>query len=622
LISSFTKSFKNQLVTILIISALLPAVLLSSILLLQITQDAEESVKSKLELLVKSDIAVINNRIEILTSRLQQLALDQNIVLAAENAVFSMVAQSQINILIESHPEISLIQLYDTELWPVESTPSFYTFTSLDFVFQVHPGMQPMSVDPSYSVFSNNSLKELMEKQKKGKMQNDNFLTIGVALFKQNEVNSQQGIRTGFLLTVIAISDLLNLLDDQSQRNISIFPISSVDLEEDQPVIVQADRLNNHEQPIYFSVEILKDDFVKPINRAVMKVALIILGVVVVSIFLAIYVSRRFTRPMTHIKLLVESYSNSQFTQQLPSLYFSEFQQLSQLLEDMANQLNKNQKELESRVEIRTAELGNANKELKVLLEKQQNLQKHLVESEKMAQLGGLVAGIAHEVNTPIGIGMTAATSLHHFVDELGTAAEAGSLTKSNLHNLIVRCKECTDILVSNLTRSAELISNFKEVAVSQSEINLNGFYLNSFLKEVVSSLRPQTRKYNVAFHLNIPQELEVVSYQGVFAQIITNFVMNSLKHAFNQEDSFNITISAEQINGELQLKYQDDGIGMTDDVIEKIFEPFYTTKRGQGGTGLGMHIVYNLVSQKLNGQISVQSSSGKGTCICISVPM
>lgn len=621
---SSMKSFKNQLVIILVVSTILPAILVSGALLLQIMDDAKASTTAKLALQVKSDISVIRNRLDILTSRLEQLALDQNIVLAAENAVFSVTAQSRLSRLRDEHPEISIIQIYDTLLWPAESLPSNFEFVGLDTLFENHPTVLPESEIPNLSGVNSDVLQSLINQQSNGSItiQSNEFLIVTVALTKQNEVSPQKGIDTGFLIAVVSLPNLLTLLDDQTQRKISLSPQTSVGLDDALATVVKTEQLTFSEQVIYFSVASLRDDFVKPINKAVTKVALTILVVLLISISLAWYVSRRFTRPMSQIKTVVESYGNSQFNASIPDFDFSEFQQLSRVLVSMANQIEKNQKELESRVATRTSELADANNELTMLLEEQRNLQSHLVETEKMAQLGGLVAGVAHEINTPVGIGVTAATSLNEFIDEIGTGISTETLTRKRLNSLVERSRECSDILITNLSRSAELISNFKEVAVSQTGSELNTFNLNTFLSEIVVSLYPQTRKYNVNVSFDIDDWIELHSYQGVFAQILTNFIMNSLKHAFTKENEYTIKISAKVMDDSISINYSDDGSGMAPNVLTHIFEPFYTTKRGKGGTGLGMHIVFNLVTQKLEGQISVDSEPNKGTQINILLPI
>lgn len=621
---SAIKSFKNQLVIILILSTIIPALLISSLLLLQITDDAKAGVTAKLALQVKSDMEVINNRLDILTSRLEQLALDQNIVLAAENAVFSVTAQAQMARLRNEHPEVSVIQLYDTQLWPTESLPSFFEFVALDTVFENYPRIFPNSELSKLSGVDSAALRDLIEQSSNGKvsLNSDEFLTITVILSKQNEVSSQSGIKTGFLIALISLPDLLTVLEDQNQRNLSLSPIAAVTLDENRTNVVKTEQRLINGETIYFAVASLREEFVKPINRAIRKVAVTIMAVLLISIALALYVSRRFIRPMRRIKTLVESYRQGQFEQKISSFYFSEFQQLSSVLKDMVNQIEKNQKELESRVALRTNELANANNELTSLLANQRNLQSHLVETEKMAQLGGLVAGVAHEINTPVGIGVTAATSLHEFIKEIDSGVNAGTMTKTRLNSLLQRSKECTEILLTNLSRSAELISNFKEVAVSQSGNEQNTFHLYTFLSEIIVSLYPQTRKFHINFTIDIDKTIELHSFQGVFAQIFTNFVINSLKHGFNHEDHYNIEVSARIDDGSLYLNYSDDGAGMEQSVLNQIFEPFYTTKRGKGGTGLGMHIVYNLVTQKLEGKISVQSSLGRGTHISILLPI
>ena len=343
--------------------------------------------------------------------------------------------------------------------------------------------------------------------------------------------------------------------------------------------------------------------------------------ILVTSIYISVFFARRFTRPFGNISELISNYREGHFDSKCLELNFEEFIHLSEVLKDMANIIEKNQQELESRVESRTQELAVANQDLQKSLDAQRNMQTHLVESEKMAQLGGLVAGISHEVNTPIGIGLTAASSMRVFINELKSLTESGKLTRSKHEDLMNKCTECADIVVSNLSRSADLMSNFKDVAVSQSSSAITEFSLLEFMEEIVSSLAPQTKKYKLTINLEIDENLILRSYQGVIAQIFTNFIINSIKHAFSPEQAHTIKIHTYMEKNGLKMDYEDDGCGMEKEVLSQIFEPFYTTKRGQGGTGLGMHIVYNLITQKLDGRIVAQSHPGKGTKFKISLP-
>ena len=267
---------------------------------------------------------------------------------------------------------------------------------------------------------------------------------------------------------------------------------------------------------------------------------------------------------------------------------------------------------LEHLAEERTRDLSNA-------LENLKTTQSQLVESEKMASLGALVAGVAHEINTPLGVGVTAASNLHAEVEEFMEAYRGGSIKKSQLNEFTEIVQESSDILLSNLQRSAELVQSFKKVAVDRSSETKQRFKVKEYLEEVLRSLHPQLKKTQHHIEIICDEDFSMDSYPGEFSQIVTNLVMNSVKHAYDDGDAgkmvFEITQKERQPAGvPLKMVYRDDGKGIPPENLGKIFDPFFTTKRGKGGTGLGLHIVYNIITQKLKGTIKCESKVGAGT--------
>jgi signal transduction histidine kinase len=175
--------------------------------------------------------------------------------------------------------------------------------------------------------------------------------------------------------------------------------------------------------------------------------------------------------------------------------------------------------------------------------------------------------------------------------------------------------------LLTNLKRAADLVQSFKRVAVEQSSEEKRMFNLKTYIEETILSLRPELKNKPVEVHLEL-EEIEIDSYAGAFSQVLTNFIMNSLIHGFKGKEAGNIRIKTMVRNKAMILTYNDDGNGMTPEVLEKIYEPFFTTNRSGGGSGLGMNIVYNLIAQKLGGKINVESAVGKGVTFTIEVPM
>lgn len=287
-----------------------------------------------------------------------------------------------------------------------------------------------------------------------------------------------------------------------------------------------------------------------------------------------------------------------------------------------AEALRKLNDELEHRVEERTRALRLSNRELQFTLEELKHMQKQLVESEKMAALGGLVAGIAHEINTPLGIGVTAASHLEDETRRFMQLCDGGKIGRSDLLAYQNDALDSARLILANLRRAGQLIRSFKQVAVDQSSEQLRTVNLKSYLEEVLLSLGPALKKTPHRLSIKCPDDLEVSTYPGAISQIVVNLVMNSLIHAFEGIDSGEIRIECESYDGEWLLLYRDNGIGMSEDIRQRVFHPFFTTKRGQGGSGLGLHVVYNLVTQLLGGSLDCISETGKGVEFQIQLPL
>jgi len=247
--------------------------------------------------------------------------------------------------------------------------------------------------------------------------------------------------------------------------------------------------------------------------------------------------------------------------------------------------------------------------------------QNHLVESKKMASLGNLVAGVAHEINTPIGVSITAASHLFDSTEKLKSDISKGNLTKTHLTKFIEDIDNSTELICNNLNRSAELINSFKRIAVDQSDKHLRYYNVKNYIDEVLMNINPIIKKTSYEINLKCDDDIEIWGDPSDLAQIITNFIMNSLKHGFEHTDQGTINISVIYDDNGVLLNYKDSGHGISSEHLDKLYEPFFTTKRGGGNSGLGMHIVYNLVTQSLKGSIECFSEINKGTQFIIKFP-
>ncbi|WP_395699410.1 PAS domain S-box protein [Aquabacterium sp.] len=270
---------------------------------------------------------------------------------------------------------------------------------------------------------------------------------------------------------------------------------------------------------------------------------------------------------------------------------------------------------LEVRVAARTRELSDA-------LEGLRRAQAELVRAEKLASLGALVAGVAHELNTPIGNAVMVASTLADHQREFETGI-AGGLRRSALDGYLAGSREALQVLERNLQRAAELVGSFKQLAVDQSSYQRRRFVLAEVVQEVLLALSPTLRRSPVQLQEQVPPALALDSYPGPLGQVLVNLITNALVHAFEPGAHGTITLAAEPLGDDrLRLRLADDGRGIAPSELGRIFDPFYTTRLGQGGSGLGLHIVYNLVTGLLGGRIEVHSQPGAGTEFVIELPL
>ena len=272
----------------------------------------------------------------------------------------------------------------------------------------------------------------------------------------------------------------------------------------------------------------------------------------------------------------------------------------------------------------RARELETTSKELRNSLNALKDTQEQLIESEKMAALGGLVAGVAHEINTPLGIGITSSSYLSDSMHDVQAKYNNDEMTQEDFEQFLKKGLESTSILSVNLNRAADLVSSFKQIAVDQSSEEHRRFKLDFYLDEIILSLRPKFRNKDIQIKKQCPESLEINGFPGAISQIMTNLILNSLRHGFEHKDQGCITINVEEVEDHvtmIKISYSDDGIGIAPELKNKIFEPFYTTKRNRGGSGIGMSLVYNLVVQKLCGTLSLESEPDKGVCFTILIP-
>jgi len=258
-------------------------------------------------------------------------------------------------------------------------------------------------------------------------------------------------------------------------------------------------------------------------------------------------------------------------------------------------------------------ELQSQNNQLKYLMKREKEQEDMLIEQSKMASLGELVAGVAHEINTPVGLSITGITHLKTITEELNVKYLNNTMTNTNFKDYLLTSLELNESIYINLKRTAELVKNFKMVAVDQSNDKKDIFFICEKVNQVLVSLHSALKHTKIDVEVECDETIKVNKDPGAIFQILTNFVTNSMIHGFQNMDNGKINITIYEKEKNVYLVYRDNGNGIEEDVLPKIFNPFFTTNRALGGVGLGLHIVYNIINLQLDGHINTKSKIGEG---------
>ena len=351
--------------------------------------------------------------------------------------------------------------------------------------------------------------------------------------------------------------------------------------------------------------------------------SLILTSVVMLATFATLVIlGLGITRRLSDIKAASEEIAAGRYDRRLQVIGSDElsevaqnFNRMSDAVEHKMQEISELNASLERRVMRRTNELQITNKVLEDNLEQLERAKDNLVKSEKLAGLGALVAGVAHELNTPIGNALVVATSVHKNAQEFGEIAMTGKVSRSGLESFIRHTIEGCELSERSLTRAAELVQNFKQVAVDQSSQRRRSFNLAQVVAETVATLRHSFSKLPYRLEIDIPDDIVMDSYPGPLGQIISNLITNALLHAFDGRESGIMRLTARlSLPDSLQLTFADDGNGISPENLKRIFDPFFTTRMGKGGSGLGLSIIHNLTETLLGGSVNVTSELGKGT--------
>jgi signal transduction histidine kinase len=370
------------------------------------------------------------------------------------------------------------------------------------------------------------------------------------------------------------------------------------------------------------------------INRFILILSLIIVLLVSVTVLIGWKFNNGIFKNLKKVIFLTEAVRDGNYdTIKQPSRYV-EFDEIQENFSAMVTEIKSREdqilhqkheietmnKDLESRVIGRTNELYSANQELGVTLTTLKQTQDQLIESEKLASLGDLVSGLAHEINTPLGIILTVASYMRETTMKVKGLYDTGMLKKSDFETHLNSSAESEELIYDNITRAIELISSFKLISAEQRNVEVREVDLHEFLTSILKSIEPQLKKAKIKSNLHIKEGISIVTIPISLYQVVVNLLMNAKIHAYNDKTGV-VDIYVNEKEDGLEIIVQDYGAGIEPEHIKKIFDPFFTTKRGLGGTGLGLNIVYNTVKQDLKGEIKCYSENNVGSQFVISLP-
>jgi len=353
------------------------------------------------------------------------------------------------------------------------------------------------------------------------------------------------------------------------------------------------------------------------------KILFITLTQVLFSLTVILYViDRRVTKPLMRLKSGAHAVSLNNFDTAIWSEHPDEFSDLASELNDMRIALKGSFESLEDHVKQRTEDLTRVNDELVDTVDHLKNAQESLVETEKLAALGALVAGVSHELNTPIGNGRLMSSSVHATAALLKSTFDKGEMTKGQLAQGLDEILEGTALIEANLLKANNLVHSFKQIAVDRTNDMRRQFGINDFMLEIDSTMQHAFKSTPYQLQVELGVDVELDSFPGVLSQVVLNLINNALMHGLDGQDAGYVRINVTPLEHRIEIEVVDDGLGMDDKVRKRIFDPFFTTKLGKGGSGLGMHIVHNLTTGPLGGLITVRSLPGQGTSVTVSIPL
>lgn len=631
-----TISFRNSLVGALMALAALPVVVFSTFLIIQFSDIQEQEQIQKFSAQANNVVQSVEFDIAFFYNQFTQYSNDNVLAIAAQTGTFGERARMKMDQIRVEHPLVGAVMLVDDQIQTLSAVPTVIELldaSDLRTYASKTLNEGKRGVVDAHLVESPRLAKALREfgvTRAEGVESNYVLIFAAPLVLSDSRISDTFSKTTGVIVSVMPIENIFNALQYRTtSMNLEKITLGGIEMNSELKIrtsdVIQVDAafaVNGIEQKWEAIFSRDREESLRSVNKLMERYIMIAAIFVALLLVASFGLSRLFLSPLEALAELVAQYLNRDYRPTYKDLYFREVQEIVEVLANMAEQIQLDRRELEDRVEERTADLSKANMELSNAMEQLTITQEKLVDQEKKSLVGQLVAGIAHEINTPLGICVTAGSTLQETLDNLQAAYHENKVSRKMFEDFFEEFGDGFRIMQTNHQRAAMLMQNFKLIAVDSASEQKREFNLYSYIEETLHSLAPELRVYNVRTTVEGDRRLNLDSYPGAYAQIITNLVLNSLRHAFTKEKEHSIRISFSIAGNVLHLVYRDDGCGVDEIQLKKLFDPFYTTLSNKGGSGLGLNIISNIVTMTLKGKVQAESIVGSGLSFIFALPL
>lgn len=380
--------------------------------------------------------------------------------------------------------------------------------------------------------------------------------------------------------------------------------------------------------PLYYIAVLEEKEFYASLYSLIYKIIFLGLLLCGIAFLLSYWISSKIASPLELLGRAADEIASGNLDKRIDmardddiGILANRFDKMTEALQQVQGHLEDMVKERTDALQLANDDLKNVNEALNDTIHLLEKTQEQLIQSEKLAGLGTLVAGIAHEINTPVGVAVTACSYKAQLDKEVREQYQQNQLTRKTMEEYLQKSDEAVQMVMRNLERASSLIQSFKQVAVDQSVEISRTIVMRSYLDEIFLTLKPKLMQSKLTIHIDCSEDLKIHTYPSAIFQIMTNFVMNTLLHAYDHSEDGWVKVSVHEDSSHWHLIFEDDGKGISTEIKSRIFDPFFTTKRNSGGTGLGLHIVYNIVTLQLGGEIACESQLNQGTRFILKVP-